>query len=132
MTAEPLVSVCLPAYNQAAYIDEAIASAVHQDYDNLEVICGDDGSTDGTAERIGAWAERYPRRVVPLLGSHVGMTGNCNRIFARLRGKYVISHAGDDVFLPGKVRTQVDWLEEDERRVMCGHAAEAFDGENGR
>ena len=129
---EPLVSVNLPCYNQIAYVDEAIRSAVEQDYDNLEIICGDDGSTDGTADRILEWAARYPSRVVPVLGPHVGMTGNCNRIFARIRGKYVFGHAGDDVFLPGKIRKQVEWFEEDERRVMCGHAAEVFDGITGK
>ncbi len=130
--AEPLVSVNLPCYNQVAYVDEAIGSAVDQDYDNLEVLCGDDGSTDGTVDRIQEWTARYPRRVVPVLGPHVGITANCNRIFQRIRGKYVFGHAGDDVFLPGKIRKQVQWFEEDERRVMCGHAAEAFDGPTGR
>jgi glycosyltransferase involved in cell wall biosynthesis len=129
---EPLVSVNLPAYNQIAYIDEAISSAVEQDYDNLEIVCGDDGSTDGTADRIRDWAARHPGRVIPVLGPHVGMTGNCNRILPHLRGKYVFGHAGDDVFLPGKIRKQVDWLEEDDRRVMCGHAAEAFDAVTGK
>jgi len=129
---EPLVSVNLPCYNQIAYVDEAIRSAVEQDYDNLEILCGDDGSTDGTADRIREWAARHPGRVIPVLGPHVGMTGNCNRIFPHMRGKYVFGHAGDDVFLPGKIRKQVEWFEEDERRVMCGHAAEAFDAVTGK
>jgi len=129
---EPLVSVNLPCYNQVAYVDEAIRSAVEQDYDNLEVVCGDDGSTDGTVDRIREWAARYPGRVIPVLGPHVGMTANCNRIFPFLRGKYVFGHAGDDVFLPGKIRKQTEWLEQDERRVMCGHAAEAFDALTGK
>ncbi len=129
---EPLVTVMMPAFNQVSYIDDAIRSAVEQDYDNLEVMVGDDGSTDGTVERICDWAARYPKRVVPVLGPHVGMTGNCNRIFARVRGKYISGAAGDDMYLPGKVKAQVAWLEEDERRVMCGHAAEAFDAITGR
>ena len=130
--AEPLVSIVLPCYNQVAFIDDAIRSAVEQDYGNLEILCGDDGSTDGTVERIGEWAARYPDRFFPVLGPHVGVTGNCNRIIQRVRGKYTFGLAGDDLYLPGKVRKQVDWFEEDERRVMCGHAAEAFDGATGR
>jgi glycosyltransferase involved in cell wall biosynthesis len=129
---EPLISVNLPCYNQVDYVDEAIRSAVEQDWDNLEIVCGDDGSTDGTADRILDWAARYPGRLIPVLGPHVGMTANCNRIFPHLRGKYVFGHAGDDVFLPGKIRKQVAWFEEDERRVMCGHAAEAFDAITGK
>ncbi len=130
--AEPLVSVFLPCYNQEAYIDEAIRSAVEQEYGDVEVLCGDDGSNDGTVDRIRQWAARYPHRLIPILGPHVGLTANCNRIWSHVRGKYIFGHAGDDVFLPGKIRRQVDWLEEDERRVHCGHAAEAFDAETGR
>ena len=128
---EPLVSVFLPAYNQVGYIDESIRSAVEQDYGSLEILVGDDGSTDGTVEKILEWAARYPERVIPVIGPHVGITANCNRIFRQVRGKYIFGHAGDDIYLPGKVRKQVDWLEEDERRVMCGHAAEAFDAVTG-
>ena len=130
--AEPLVSINLPCYNQIAYVDEAIRSAVEQDYGSVEVLCADDGSTDGTADRVREWEARYPDRVKALLGPHVGMSANCNRIFREMRGKYVFGHAGDDVFLPGKIRKQVEWLEEDERRVMCGHAAEAFDAATGK
>ena len=129
---EPLVSVHLVSYNQAAFIDEALRSVVEQDYGNLEVFVTDDGSADGTVDRIRDWAAKYPGRVIPVLGPHVGITANCNRAMPYLRGKYVFCHAGDDVFLPGKVRKQVDWFEEDERRVMCGHAAEGFDARTGR
>ena len=129
---KPLVSVHLVSYNQIAFIDDAVRSAVEQDYDSLEVLCCDDGSTDGTADRIREWAARYPGRVIPILGPHVGVTGNCNRVFPYVRGKYVFCHAGDDIFLSGKIRTQVEWFEEDDRRVMCGHAAEAFDSATGR
>lgn len=129
---QPSVTVHLVSYNQIAYIDEAMRSAVEQDYDNLEVVCCDDGSTDGTAERIQEWAERYPGRVVPVLGPHVGITANCNRMLPVARGEYIFHHAGDDVYLPGKVKKQVEWLEEDERRVMCGHAAEGFDAATGK
>src|SRR5881394_3380337 len=128
---EPLVTVMMPAFNQIQYIDDAIRSAVEQDYDNLEILVGDDGSTDGTVDRIREWASRYPKRVFPVLGPHVGMTGNCNRIFARVRGQYIAGAAGDDMYLPGKVKAQVEWLEADERRVMCGHAVENVDAITG-
>src|SRR5215218_8290049 len=114
--AEPLVSVFVPCYNQELYVDDAIRSAVEQDYGDVEVLCGDDGSTDGTPDRIRDWAARHPGRVIPLLGPHRGMTSNCNRIWQHVRGKYIFGHAGDDIFLPGKIRKQVDWLEQDERR----------------
>jgi len=47
----PLVSVMIVTYNQERWVAETIRSAVDQDYDNLEVIVADDGSSDGT--RVG-------------------------------------------------------------------------------
>jgi glycosyltransferase involved in cell wall biosynthesis len=129
---QPFTSIFLCSYNQVAYIDEAIRSAVQQDYENLEVVVGDDGSTDGTVDKILAWTERYPHRIVPVLGEHLGITGNCNRLLRACRGKFVIFHAGDDVLLPGRVKSQVEWFEQDDRRVLCGHDVEAFDSDTGQ
>ena len=129
---QPLVSVFLPTYNHVEYIDEAIRSAVEQNYDRLEVVVGDDGSTDGTRERVLDHARRWAGRVVPMVDlPHLGITGNCNRTLAACRGQYVVFHGGDDVFLPGKVEAQARWFDADEQRVMCGHAVELFDSRSG-
>lgn len=128
----PLVSVLLPTFNQAAFVAEAIASAAEQEYPDLEIVVGDDGSTDGTPDIIEAFRHRFPGRVVPVADrSHLGIAGNCNRILAACRGEYVAFHAGDDVWLPGKVTAQVDWLTADRRRVLCGHDVEVFDAASG-
>jgi glycosyltransferase involved in cell wall biosynthesis len=128
----PLVSVFLPTYNQAAFIESAVLSAVEQDYADLEVVVGDDGSTDGTAELVLDLARRFPGRVLPLVGlGHVGIAANCNRILRACRGSYVAFHAGDDLWLPGKLGPQVAWLEADPRRVLCSHDVEVFDSTTG-
>ena len=49
---EPLVSVCIPAYNNAAYIKETIDSILNQTYSNLELIICDDNSKDDTVSVI--------------------------------------------------------------------------------
>lgn len=129
----PLVSVHIIIYNVIEFIRETLESALQQDYDNLEVIAADDRSTDGTAEVIREYADRYPGRLVPVLGEqNLGHTGNSNRALRACKGKYIAFQGGDDVFLPGKIRKQVEWMEEDERRVLCGHEVEAFDADTGR
>ena len=49
---QPLVSVCIPAYNNAAYIENTIKSILNQTYSNLELIIVDDKSKDNTVEVI--------------------------------------------------------------------------------
>jgi glycosyltransferase involved in cell wall biosynthesis len=123
----------MPAYNSVAYVEEALASAIDQDYPALQVVAGDDGSTDGTDEIIREYAGRYPDRVTAIVGEpHVGITANCNRMLQSCQGTYIAFHAGDDVFLPGKIRKQVQWFGESRQRVLCGHDVEVFDSATGR
>ena len=126
MTA-PLVSILIPAYNQAQFLPETLSSALEQDYDNLEVVIADDGSRDHSAEVINDFARRYPKRLIPIIGqNNVGVTKNYNRALKHCHGKYVALQGGDDVLLPGKVTAQVVWMEADARRALCGHDVEVF------
>lgn len=123
----PKVSHFIITYNQREYIEQALQSAVDQDYPELEIVVADDGSVDGTAEIVADFALRYPGKVIPSLAeSNGGITSNCNRALALCSGKYISCQGGDDILLPGKISHQVQWLEADERRVMCGHDVRVF------
>ena len=127
----PLVSVCFVTYNHAEFVSHALRSALAQDYSNFEIVIADDGSTDGTADIVQHFATENPERVV-LLPRRAnqgipGIVGNYNRVLRGCRGEYIAFLEGDDVFLPGKIAKQVEWLETDERRVLCGHDVEVFD-----
>jgi glycosyltransferase involved in cell wall biosynthesis len=127
MSWAPQVSVAIISYQQKAYIAEALQSVVDQDYPNLQIVVSDDHSTDGTAEEIAKFAERYPERVAALLNDeNVGLTRNSNRALRSCTGKYVCFLGGDDLFLPGKVSRQVEWFEERSERALCGHQVEVF------
>lgn len=124
---DPLVSVHIIAYNQRRYIEQTLTSVLDQDYENFEVVVADDGSTDGTAEIILDYSRRYPHKIIPLTnGPNLGITGNSNRGLLACKGKYIAFLGGDDLFLPEKISKQVEWLEEDESRVLCGHQVEVF------
>lgn len=124
-TEKPKVSIFIISFNQKDFIAEAIESAVSQDYENFEVVISDDRSTDGTAEIIAHWQSRYPERVKALLNKeNVGVTRNCNRALRACTGEYITFMGGDDVLLPGKITAQVDWFQQDQSRVLCGHAVE--------
>lgn len=70
---------------------------------------------------------RHRGRIVPLTGgANLGITGNSNRALRACRGKYIAFLGGDDVLLPGKISKQVEWLESDSTRVLCGHQVDVF------
>jgi len=117
-----LVSVLIITYNQIDYIDETLTSALEQDYENLEVVVADDGSTDGTDKVILEYAEKYPNRLIPLVGGpNLGITGNSNRALKACNGVYVALQGGDDVLLPNKISKQIKWFHQNKSAVLCGH-----------
>jgi len=119
---KPKVSIFIVSFNQKDFIAKAIEGAVNQDYENLEVVISDDGSTDGTADIIEQWQSCYPERLVALLNEdNVGITCNCNRALRACSGDFIAFMGGDDVLLPGKISAQVDWFKQDKDRVLCGH-----------
>jgi len=106
----PLVSVCVPAHDQAPYIAAALRSALAQDVD-LEVVVQDDASTDGTGSVVDGIADprvRYARH-----GRRLGVAATRNACLARARGRYVAWLDADDEHLPGMLARQVEALEAD-------------------
>ncbi|MDV7141153.1 glycosyltransferase [Tropicimonas sp. TH_r6] len=98
----PEISVIVTAYDIAAYIDECLDDILAQDFEDLEVIVVDDGSRDGTPERIRAAAER-DARIVPLLletNSVGGVATAANAGIARATGRYIGFADGDDRYDP--------------------------------
>jgi hypothetical protein len=100
---EPLVSVVVPTYDRAALVGEAIASALAQDIDDLEVVVVDDGSTDGTREVV----SRFDSRVRYLRQRNRGAAAARNLGVAAARGRYVAFLDSDDVWVPEKLSVEL-------------------------
>lgn len=123
----PLVSVFLPTYNQLEYVSASLDSVLSQDYPNIEIIVGDDCSTDGTWERIQEYQSRFADKLKAFRNpKNLGVTRNCNEVLKRCQGKYIAYCAGDDLFLPGKISRQVAVMQEDPAIVLSYHDIEAF------
>ncbi len=92
------VSVVVPVYNTAEYLSECLDSLVGQSIglDAIQVVVVDDGSTDGSAEVIRAYAERYPKNLVCLRQENAGQGAARNLGLARCEGEYVGFMDSDD------------------------------------
>ena len=96
----PLVSVCMTTYNHERYIAQAIESVLEQQTDfAVEVVIGEDCSTDNTLAICREYEARYPDRVRVITSEHnVGMHANYRRTIEACRGEYVAMCDGDDWF----------------------------------
>lgn len=106
----PLVSIVVPSYNHAPYIEECIESIVYQDYDNFELIVIDDGSQDSSPEILRRLQKKYD--FILELNNNQGLSKTLNSGFRDLAsGKYFTFCASDDKWFPGKLARQVAFLE---------------------
>lgn len=93
---EPLVSVCIPAYNSSATIAGTIRSVLGQTYGNLEVIVADDKSSDDTVAIVEALAAEDSRVKLYRNEKNLGMSGNWNHCLKLCRGEYIKLICADD------------------------------------
>jgi hypothetical protein len=121
MQAEPMVSVVMPAYNAAHFIQEAIQSVLAQTYPHFELLVIDDGSTDNTGAVAAACGEGDPRLRV-LACAHRGIAASRNAGLQWAGGQYLAWLDADDLSLPGRLEAQVAALDSDPTLVIVGSA----------
>jgi glycosyltransferase involved in cell wall biosynthesis len=103
----PKVSVIIPVYNGEKFLEEAIKSVLNQDYDHLECIVVDDGSTDESA----SIAKKF-ERVIYLRQDNTGVASARNRGVQRASGEYLAFLDADDIWDINKLETQINYMEE--------------------
>jgi glycosyltransferase involved in cell wall biosynthesis len=113
----PTVSVCIPVYNGAAYIGEAIRSVLDQTYSDLELIVVDNVSTDGTADVVTGIEDPRLRLLRP--SEHVAAVPNWTRAIAACEGRYVKLVCADDTLAPDNLERQVAALEAHSEAVLA-------------
>ncbi len=104
----PKVSIIVPTYNAAGYIKAAVDSALSQTYKDCEVIVVDDGSTDKTKKVLEPHAASGKIKYV--YQSNKGLAGARNTGIRAAKGDYIAFLDADDIFLPGKIAEQADFL----------------------
>jgi glycosyltransferase involved in cell wall biosynthesis len=100
VTVRPLISVIMPCYNAASYVEEAGRCVMGQGYPNVELMVVDDGSTDGSVEILQRLAEEYPGRVRLLFQDHAGPYPARNLGLGHAKGELVAFLDADDWWAP--------------------------------
>jgi glycosyltransferase involved in cell wall biosynthesis len=129
----PLVSVCCITYNHEPYIRDAIEGFLMQETDfPFEVIIHDDASMDRTAEIVREYAEQYPQIIKPIFQTEnqysKGVGVSATYVWPRAQGEYIALCEGDDYWTsPGKLKKQVDFLENNKNFIACYHNCQTLD-----
>lgn len=115
---QPLISVIIAVYNGEKYIAETINSVLAQDYPSIELVVIDDGSTDGTADIV----RNFPQ-VKYFHMPNAGLGAARNNGVRRASGEYLAFIDADDLWLPEKLRVQMQRLltENSENTMVFSH-----------
>ena len=133
---QPLVSLVVPIYNVADYLEQCLASIQSQSYTNLEIICLNDGSTDSSLALLEAYAARDGRLVI-IDKENEGYGKTCNRGISAAHGTWVGIVEPDDYLEPTMVQELVDLIQanggEDQVDIARSAYWRVFDNQkNGR
>lgn len=100
-----LVSVIIPAYNAAPYINDAVSAALLQTHDEIEIIVVDDGSRDSTATIVNSFSDP---RVKLLRQSNAGQSAAINNGVSQSKGSYIKLLDADDWMNCGHIQAQLE------------------------
>lgn len=127
----PIVSICLPVYEGAKYLEQALESLLFQSFENFEVLCADDNSTDSSIGILEDFARR-DRRIQYLKNSvNKGLFPNYNGLLRQCKGKYIKPFAQDDILHKDCLARMVAVLDQQPDIALVSSARQVID-ERGR
>jgi len=104
----PLVSICIPNYNNEAFLDQCLQSALKVNYSNKEIILYDDNSTDNSIKI----AQKYSPEIKIIQNPiNLGQPANTNKCIRESNGKYLVILHSDDYLLPNFISDLISILE---------------------
>jgi len=127
-SAAPRISVLLPVFNAAAYVDDAVRSILAQTFADFELIVVDDGSSDASPGILAALAQD-DARIRLTSRPNRGLIATLNEMIASARGEYFARMDGDDIAFPQRFARQVEFLDARPEVVAVGSRALFIDAE---
>lgn len=115
----PTIQVLLSTYNGERYIDEQINSLLQQEGVNISILVRDDGSSDGTSEKIWDFHERYPDKIKIYQEQNVGVVNSFFNLIQQTSNQfnYYAFCDQDDIWNPDKLFRAISYLQEQNQEV---------------
>lgn len=122
-----ILSVAMGAYNCASTLEKSLDSLAQQTFKDFICYICDDGSTDSTRVVIENYCKKDPRFVLLVNEKNMGLSHSLNKCISQCTTKYIARMDGDDISLPERFATQIDFLETHPEIDFCGSAITYFD-----
>ena len=110
------ISVIIPNYNYARYLDQAIESVLAQSYENVELVVVNNGSTDNSLEVLA----KYRNKIHLINQPNLGQSGARNSGLSVSSGEYISFLDADDFWEPNKLEMQISLMNDSTQLVYCG------------
>lgn len=117
------LSIIVMTYNQEKYVRKTLDSILSQKFDcQYEIYVGDDASSDNTPNIILEYMRKYPKVIHGILRKeNLGVIKNYFDLLSRCTGEYIMECAGDDYWEPGKVKSEIEYMESySDISIVCG------------
>ncbi len=121
----PLVSIVMPVYNTAPFLEEAVMSILNQTFTDFEFIIIDDGSTDGSLDLLKTF--RDERIILISNGINRGLVFTLHRGLKAAQGRYIARMDADDVAVPDRLKLQVAYLQSHPTADLVASCVELID-----
>ncbi|WP_336331878.1 glycosyltransferase family 2 protein [Pseudomonas putida] len=121
----PLVTVIIASYNHARYIEKSINSVVSQTYKNIELLVVDDGSKDDSPAVLKRLQEQHGFDL--RFQANQGLARTLNDVIARSKGNLIVPFGSDDIMLPHRIATQVEYMNGKPEVGICSANIETID-----
>lgn len=117
---DPLVSILIPIYNHEKYLLECLNNLLKIDYQNIEIILCNDGSTDRSYDFAKEWCKEQTKYHAVLLSQlNQGICKTLNRLIKNASGEYLVFCASDDYLTIDSIKQRVTFLEAHKDKEAC-------------
>lgn len=125
---KPKVVIGVPVFNEAAYLKQSLDSLIGLNYENLEIVVSDNGSTDGTSALIQEFASKHQRIKYIRHERNIGAQANFQYCLDNSDGDYFMWGSGHDLWGSELVKNCVEYLESDPDCVLAYGSTVCIDG----
>ena len=120
-----LVSIIVPVYNEGKHLTHCLNSLLNQSYENLEIICVDDGSTDNSLNILNEYSNK-DSRIIIYTQSHKGISESRNNGLSKANGKYILFVDGDDWIEKDTIKLLYENAENNDSELVLYNAIEEY------